>query len=87
MTFYLLPQKHVRASESVLGLGAIVLLSLSQGSKNLDAIWNDVKTHESVKRSAHGAITLDSVILAVDFLFAVGAVKMSRDGVIINAPH
>jgi len=85
MSFHILPEKHVRASESMLGLGAIVLSLLDTGAKNLDAIWAEVQLHDSVRRSVHGSITLDTVILAVDFLFAIGVVKMSRDGVIANA--
>lgn len=85
MTIHVLPEKHVVASESVLGLGAIVLACLDGRTMGLDEIWAAVQDHEAVRHSVHGVVTLDSVILAVDFLFSVGAVHMSRDGVAANA--
>lgn len=85
MTMKLLPEKHVRTSESILGLGAIVLASLAVGTKNLDALWADVKDQDSVRPRAHGSITFDTLILAVDFLFAIGAVHMNGEGLLENA--
>lgn len=87
MSVTLLPEKHVRMSESLLGLGAIVLASLEAGPKNLDTLWADMKELETVKRRVHGAVTLDSVVLAVDFLFAVGAVTLDREGPLKHASH
>jgi hypothetical protein len=80
MTVRLLPEKHVRTSESLLGLGAIVLSSLDDGAKNLDALWANVKELDPIRRRVHGSITLDSVVLAVDFLFTIGAVQLNGEG-------
>lgn len=85
MIIRLLPEKHVRSSESLLGLGAIVLSSLDEGAKNLDALWADVKERDSVKQRVHGSITLDTVVLAIDFLFAIGAVQLNQKGLLENA--
>lgn len=85
MTIQLLPQKHVRVTESVLGLGAVVLKVLEQGHKDLDGVWEAVQQHEAVKRSVHGTITLDTIVLAIDFLFAIGAVQVAKDGVLAHA--
>ena len=87
MTIHLLPEKHVRTSESVLGLGAVVLSVLDQGRKDLDGVWAAVQEQEAVRRSVHGTVTLDTVVLAIDFLFSVGAVQMGRDGVLAHAAH
>ena len=80
MTVRLLPEKHVRASESLLGLGAIVLASLDDEAKNLDALWASVKELDPIRRRVHGSVTLDSVVLAVDFLFMIGVVELNGEG-------
>ncbi len=87
MSVPLLPEKHVRTSESLLGLGALVLSSLEGQPKNLDTLWADMKELAPVKRRVHGTITLDSVVLAVDFLFAVGAVRLNNEGLLEHASH
>jgi len=87
MSISLLPEKHVRASESLLGLGAIVLSILELGPRNLDTVWNEIKDVESVKARIHGSITLDRVILAIDFLFALGAVSLNSEGLLEHASH
>lgn len=81
----LLPEKHVRTSESLLGLGALVLSSLDTEPKRLDTIWADLKELAPVKRRVHGSITLDSVVLAVDLLFAFGAVRLNNEGLLEHA--
>lgn len=87
MMIHFLPEKHVRLSESVIGLGAIVLRILEQEPKSLDSIWSDVQMDSAVKRSIHGAITLDAVVLALDFLFAIGAIHLDKDGALMYATH
>ncbi len=85
MIIQLLPQKHVRTSESILGLGAVVLKVLEQEQKDLDGIWSAVREQEVVRRGINGTITLDAIVLAIDFLFAIGAVQMGQDGVLSYA--
>ena len=87
MRISLLPEKHVRASESLLGLGAIVLSILELGPRNLDTVWNAIKDVESVKQKIHGSITLDRVVLAIDFLFALEAVSLNSEGLLEHASH
>lgn len=85
MTIHVLPEKHVHISESLLGLGALILSCLTGGPKELDDIWVALQKNDAVKRRIHGTVTLDSVVLTIDFLFAIGAVQMSREGVKANA--
>ena len=87
MSILLLPEKHVRASESLLGLGAVVLSILALEPKNLDTVWNMIKDVECMKTKIHGSITLDRVILAIDFLFAIGAVSLNSEGLLEHASH
>ena len=85
MNITLLPEKHVRSSESLLGLGAIVLSLLDGNSKNIDTLWNDLKEIETVKHRIHGSVTLDNVVLAVDFLFSIGALSLNEQGLLEHA--
>ena len=87
MGITLLPGKHVRTSESLLGLGALVLSSLVDEPKNLETLWADLKNLAPVKRRVHGSITLDGVVLAVDFLFVVGAIQLNHEGLLEHASH
>ena len=87
MNISLLPEKHVQTSESLLGIGALLLSLLAAGPKNLDALWSEVKEIDFIKRRVHGTITFDRIVLAVDFLFAVGAVQLNRQGQLEHASN
>ena len=87
MNLALLPEKHVRTSESLLGLGAVVLVVLEGKPKNLDTLWTDMKELDTVRPRIHGTVTLDRVVLAVDFLFTVGAVTLNSEGLLEHASH
>jgi len=85
MTTTLLPEKHVRTGESLIGLGAVVLTSLAQKPKNLDSLWDDIKDSEAVRHRIHGTVTLDKIVLATVFLFSVGAVTLGEEGLLEDA--
>jgi hypothetical protein len=87
MNISVLPEKHVRASESLIGLGAFVLRELNSGPKNLDTLWASIKEVEALKSKMHGSVTLDTLVLSLDFLFAVGAVNLSEEGLIGYASY
>ncbi|TWT66657.1 ABC-three component system middle component 6 [Allorhodopirellula solitaria] len=87
MTFHLLPQKHVRPSESLLGIGAVVLKSLNDRPKYLDEVWSDVQKTEAIKIRLHGSVSLDTIVLAIDFLYIVGAVKLNKRGQLEHASN
>lgn len=81
----LLPEKHVRTSESLIGLGAIVLSLVKNDSMNLDKLWSEFKKTDVIGRRIHGSVTLDKVVLTLDFLFSIGAVSLSQEGYIEHA--
>ncbi len=74
----ILPDKHIRFSESLLGLGALVLESLD-APKSIDALWNELHPQmESDKFPARHSF--DNLVLTVDILFTVGAITLNRNG-------
>lgn len=87
MTVALLPQKHVRTSESLLGLGALVLVALEQDPKSLDTLWTELRQFDAVKDRANGSVSLDRVVLAIDFLFAIDAITLNNEGLLAHAPN
>lgn len=76
-----MPDKHIRFSESLLGLGSYVLEALSS-PQTIDDLWNGF----CVARSAGlypAQHSFENLVLAVDILFAIGAVtELDQSGVL-----
>lgn len=72
------PQKHIRLSESILGLGANVLSLLSR-PLSPEQIYDRLK-------SANLLVSHDfeHIILALDFLYACGAIELNEQGKIVK---
>ena len=75
----LLPDKHVALSESVLGLGAIILSWVRARPLSLDAI------HERAKKAANSSELptyhgFDSIMLALLFLYSIGTIELTGAG-------
>ena len=76
----LLPDKHITLAESILGLGGFVLSELDR-PKTADQIYQRAK--ESREDNSLPAFhDLDSVILAVLFLYSIGAVEATDSGAV-----
>lgn len=68
----LMPDKHIRFSESLLGLGSYVLDSLS-APQTIDDLWEGFG--KARKAGTYPAPhTFENLVFAVDILFAIGAV-------------
>ncbi|WP_311044220.1 ABC-three component system middle component 6 [Rhizobium bangladeshense] len=68
----LLPTKHIKTENSLVGVGAEVLAELSR-PKTVSTLFHDTQ----LRRRENGMATIhfDWFLLAVDFLFAVGALR------------
>lgn len=79
----ILPEKHIKVSESLFALGGYVLKQLER-PKTVDAIWLEyAKINDTVLFPAYHSF--DNLVLAIDFLFAIGAVNITKTGEIYNA--
>ncbi len=68
----LMPDKHIKFSESLLGLGSFVLESLSH-PQTIDELWEKFcKARKNGLFPAHHSF--ENLVLAVDTLYAIGAV-------------
>jgi hypothetical protein len=74
----ILPEKHIRLAESLLALGGFVLASISR-PKGLDTIWREFQ-EVCVTEKFPAYHSFENLILAVDFLFCIGAVCLTDDG-------
>lgn len=71
----ILPTKHVSAQHSLLGAGATILQFLDS-PQTVTSLWERVRVSSNIE--AYGRF-----ILALDLLFAVGALDLS-DGLIMR---
>ena len=76
----LMPDKHVRLSESVVGLGAFIL-SLLDRPCTADQLYQKVKA-ACDDRSLPAYHDFDSVTLTVLFLYMIGVVEATESGAI-----
>jgi hypothetical protein len=78
----LLPSKHIHLSECILGIGAFVLEALKP-PMSLDALkeaLDDMAAHEKIPASP----SLEHVLLAINFLYAVGVIAMDAEGRLVR---
>lgn len=69
----LLPNKHIRFSESLLGLGALLLDYLDK-PRTADELWAAFRQKRPSLAGARQH-SFDHVVLALDVLFALGAIR------------
>jgi hypothetical protein len=79
----LMPNKHIRVAESILGLSAY-LLSLLKEPASLDDVWIKFqKTNNTPSFPAHQGF--DNFVLAMDLLYTIGAIETDQKGRIVRA--
>lgn len=72
----ILPTKRISAHRSLLGLGAEVLRRLGE-PKTVSRLWDELK-RSPIGGPSHNEVTFDAFVLALDLLFAIGAVTLDR---------
>ena len=82
----ILPQKHLHISESILGLGGVVLDCLKDEAKTVDEIWQKFQIFNN---SEHFRTkwSFDDMLLALSFLYSVGAVAKDQNDQIFYATN
>ncbi|HEX3529012.1 MAG TPA: ABC-three component system middle component 6 [Thermoanaerobaculia bacterium] len=73
----ILPSKHLPQDRALLTVGAHVLLRLSR-PKTVSAVWEEVWREGGTNRDALPRLTYDWFVLALDLLFAVGAIELKE---------
>lgn len=77
----LLPQKHIRLAESLIGLSGFVLENLKNPT-SIDSLW---KLYEPVNNTEKFPAyhSFENFVLAIDFLFSIGIVTADDSGDIL----
>lgn len=77
----ILPSKHISLSESFFGLGGVILGFLKT-PLTVDEIWHRFYKINNTKQfpAYH---SFDNVILALDYLFVIGAIDINEQGKIM----
>lgn len=72
------PQKHIRLSESLFGLGANILHLLSR-PQTPEQIYD-----KSKKLNLLMSHDFEHIILTLDFLYACGAIELNEQGKVVK---
>ena len=80
----LMPRKHINISESLVGIGGIILQHLGKDTKSLDSVI--VYANQVIDNNKNKSIynNLDSILLAIDYLYSIGAIDINDEGGIYN---
>lgn len=82
----ILPSKYIKINESIFGLGGVILEILGKKSMDVEELWQlyldfAVKVHEDFTQR------FDDFILALNYLYMIGAVCINKKGKIKNAAY
>jgi hypothetical protein len=72
----ILPGKHIDAENAIIGIGADVLASLTY-PRTVSVLFDLVQKRREIERLPR--IHFDWFLLSLDFLFAIGAIRLERD--------
>ena len=75
----LMPGKHLKISESLFGLGGIILNILDDRAMNIDQIWGKIKNKNDDKEFP-AYYSYENMILALDYLFMIGVIRYNDQG-------
>ena len=78
----ILPTKHIRISESLIGLGGY-LLKLLDKPMSIDNLWFKYTNYNNNKFPAYHHF--DNVVLSVNLLFMMGIIEIKENGELYHA--
>ncbi|MFY7937560.1 MAG: ABC-three component system middle component 6 [Flavobacterium sp.] len=80
----IMPTKHIRFSESLLGLSGIILNILSE-PMTVDEIWYKYSEINNSKNKFPAYHNFDNLVLATNCLFLIGAIEIDSKGKLQHA--
>jgi hypothetical protein len=72
----ILPSKHLTQDRALLTVGSYVLKRLDR-PKTVSALWEELRLGDSSHSNMASHLTYDWFVLALDFLFAIGAIELN----------
>ena len=79
----ILPSKHLPQDRALLTIGARILACLNQ-SKTVSALWEEISNKVRLSKHNIPPIPFDSMVLALDLLFLIGAVELIDGRIVRN---
>lgn len=76
----ILPSKHISLSESLLGLGGVLLQIIKNKPCSLEFIWQEYSKINNNREVFPAYHSFDNVVLAIDLLFLIGAININSEG-------
>lgn len=80
----ILPSKHLSQNRALLTVGAHILQHMHQ-PKTASALWEELPHHGEGKLHSTPVLSYDGFVLALDFLFLIGAIEMEEGLLARNA--
>jgi hypothetical protein len=78
----ILPTKHISASRSLIGQGGYILALLDEREHTVSSLWEAFLDTPDIRLE----VTFDWFVLALDLLYALGAIELDR-GVLRKRGH
>lgn len=79
----IMPKKHIKMSESLIGFGAVILEILTSPT-TLDDCWKKIQKEYIQKGLISSKHSFDSLILTLDLLFLLNIVEINEKGEVYN---
>lgn len=80
----ILPSKHISLSESLFGLGGMLLNFINQKPYTIDSLWQEYSKINNMKDVFPAYHNFDNMIMAINLLFLMGAIDIDMKGEIIK---
>lgn len=76
----LLPAKHIKLSESIIGLSGFVLEKLNK-PKTVDMLWNELRI--AVEREEYPTHhPFENLLLSLGFLYSIDLIRLDDNGMV-----
>ena len=79
----ILPSKHIRLSESILGFSGYILSQLAPAAYSVDEIW-DICQNKKYGQVSFVNQSYDNMVKALNLLYMMGLVELNEEGKIVK---
>ncbi len=79
----ILPSKHIRFSESIIGFSGYILSQLVSSAYSVDEIW-DICQNKKYGQVCFINQSYDNLVKALDLLYLMGLIELNEEGKIIT---
>lgn len=81
----ILPSKHTSFSESLLGFSGYLLSMIKRQPQSVEDLWYKIENGDSKINQLYKKQSFDNLILSIDLLYMIGAIKQTEKGILAVA--